>query len=1082
MQRLEGDYWLGEALFVPEISRLAQSPLRLRRVLAGNARSVLERTALHELMRRHAPIDPQVHEYMVNLPAHRELPLWHKGLELRFPAVWWRQGDSCVAFVPALGLEVIADTEAELHRRVPPQILQHFDVTRRHDTMMGLLLTQRCTELSCQKLELEPDIPTPKERAVQYAQSRQRESVLREVAVELAAAPIEPAFERETEVRLLAEALGQPAPESVLLVGPSGVGKTAIFRELVRRRNELQFAATPFWATSGSRLVAGMSGFGMWQQRCDDLRREASGTRAIVHLGNLVELMEVGKGSMIRQGVAGFLRPFIARGELQCVVECTPEQLPRIEAADPQLLGAFKRIEIAEPAPQAAQAILLSMAHELADGGPDPIQIEALQTLDRLHRRYATYSAYPGRPLRFLRNLVADRKSVATEADVYQAFTRETGMPRELIDPGIPLDPEATRGFFAGRVMGQDSALALVTDLLATVKAGLARPGRPLASYLFVGPTGVGKTETAKALAEYLFGDARRMTRFDMSEYATGGAVRRLVGGAFGDEGLLTAALREQPFCVLLLDEFEKAHPSFFDLLLQVLGEARLTDAAGRLADFRNAVVIMTSNLGAESFMQGGMGFAPQPVDAREHFTRALERFVRPELVNRIDRVVPFSPLPPEVVERIVRRELDLIRRRPGLSATGATLTVEDDAVGHLAHRAYQPELGARPLKREIASALLAPLAEALNTQSTQYALETQGVLLEGAVKLLATPARQQGEARARTGYDSRLAQLASRVAALRRKLQKANASPALLSVRNAAFRLERTLELHARSKRKLPPVEGASRLPALKLCEASFSESLLATAALEDELLLAAFGHTRADEAALGAAADERQAAWDEALRRLMRLSVRHPDAATLWIYSHNNDLMFDLAGAYHSWSRAQGMQGRVFWASAVLDADDARDLRTRQASDELARACLLYDGSRGTKAALYPPRDAESFLAEPRGERGAIVLAVEAPDALLQLTGETGLHRFRHDPESEPINVQVVVHDTGPLQAALPLPAGVADEGEVRRRYELATRQAHDTALDTVTPWTGRALEQVLARCIGPAFARRLERQVGL
>src|SRR5262249_30690931 len=188
-------------------------------------------------------------------------------------------------------------------------------------------------------------------------------------------------------------------------------------------------------------------------------------------------------------------------------------------------------------------------------------------------------------------------------------FTRETGLPRFLLEDAVRLDLKATRDRFARRVIGQPEAVDLVVDLLATVKAGLTRPHKPIASLLFIGPTGVRKTEMAKALADFLFGDPGRLTRLDMSEYADPAAVQRLIGGGFGAEGVLTSRIREQPFAVVLLDEFEKAHPLLFDLLLQVLGEGRLTDAAGRLADFCNAMVILTSNLGAESFQQGAFGF-----------------------------------------------------------------------------------------------------------------------------------------------------------------------------------------------------------------------------------------------------------------------------------------------------------------------------------------------------------------------------------------------------------------------------------------------------------------------------------------
>ncbi len=238
--------------------------------------------------------------------------------------------------------------------------------------------------------------------------------------------------------------------------------------------------------------------------------------------------------------------------------------------------------------------------------------------IDRLHRRYATYSAYPGRPLRFLRNLMGDAGAAAPVgmSEVAAAFARETGLPDFLIRPEAVLDLDAVREWFRERLIGQDHAIELVLDVLAAVKAELARPGRPLASLLLIGPTGVGKTEMAKCLAELLYGGRQRMIRLDMSEYADPWAVQRLFGGGGreGGAGVLTSQVREQPFSVLLLDELEKAHHSVLDLLLQVLGEGRLTDGMGQVADFTNSVILMTSNLGAESFGRPAAGFhAPRP-------------------------------------------------------------------------------------------------------------------------------------------------------------------------------------------------------------------------------------------------------------------------------------------------------------------------------------------------------------------------------------------------------------------------------------------------------------------------------------
>ncbi len=451
----------------------------------------------------------------------------------------------------------------------------------------------------------------------------------------------------------------------------------------------------------------------------------------ILHVGNLMELIEVGKSEHQAQGIASFLRPYLARGDLLAIAECTPEQLPLIERMEPGLLGAFARLDVDEPTAERGRAILENVALAACDVAPSdelPISPEALDKLDRLHRRYATYSAYPGRPLRFLHGLLADRPRGQTRqsADVTAAFARETGLPLFLLEESEPLDLAEAKRWFASRVIGQAEAVDLVVDLLATVKTELARPRKPLASLLFIGPTGVGKTEMAKSLAEFLFGSAARLTRFDMSEYADPMAVQRLIGAAWQEEGLLTARVREQPFSVVLLDEVEKADAQLFDLLLQVLGEGRLTDAHGRLADFCNSVVIMTFEPRRRDLSAGRVRPGPHRRHTRQahaHFTRAVEAFVRPELFNRIDRVVPFAPLDAETIRSIARRQLDLVQQRDGVRYRGVVLDVAAAVADWLAHKGYDPRYGARPLKRAIERELLAPLADQLNGYSGDTAL-----------------------------------------------------------------------------------------------------------------------------------------------------------------------------------------------------------------------------------------------------------------------------------------------------------------------------------------------------------------------
>ncbi|HEX4608021.1 MAG TPA: AAA family ATPase, partial [Urbifossiella sp.] len=637
---------LAEPLFYPEVSRLAADPAAAAEMIRLELAARIPRLDTADLFRRRRATTARLVTFAVSVPPPRRNEAWRTPVTLRFQAVAWEQGGFVVARVPALAVDVIATPKDDL-----PALLRReaLDALRRTNLTTGLkpLADAGAGVVRLDWISLSLHVPSLKERATRTEDGRPKKSVLHTVASAVRPGSEDPAYEADEVVAQLAEALTAKPPQSVLLVGPSGVGKTAAFGELVRRAVAHQLSATPFFRTTGSRLVAGQTGFGMWEQRCQELVREAERKRAVLHVGGLAELMDVGKSEGNPTGIAAFLRPAIARGDLLCVAEATPEQLPLIEKEDPQLLDAFRRVTVDEPGTVRGMAILRAFA--AADRRREPTPA-AMAAIDRLHRRYATYSAYPGRPLRFLDRLRRDGtpRTPVAEAEVYAAFGRETGLPGPLLDPAVPLNPAAVRAWFAVRVVGQAEAVDLVVDLLATVKAGLARPHRPVASLLFVGPTGVGKTEMAKALAEFLFGSADRLTRFDMSEYADPVAVRRLVGGAFGAEGLLTAAVREQPFCVLLLDEVEKADGSAFDLLLQALGEARLTDAGGRLADFRNAVVILTSNLGAESFRTGAPGFGgagPTEVGAADHFTRAVEQALRPEMVNRLDRVVPFAPL-----------------------------------------------------------------------------------------------------------------------------------------------------------------------------------------------------------------------------------------------------------------------------------------------------------------------------------------------------------------------------------------------------------------------------------------------------
>ena len=285
-------------------------------------------------------------------------------------------------------------------------------------------------------------------------------------------------------------------------------------------------------------------------------------------------------------------------------------------------------------------------------------------------------------------------------------------MSLAFLDPKQRLDRDDVRDKLQEQVIGQTEAVGALADVVSVAKARLNDPDRPLAAFLFLGPTGVGKTECAKAIARTLFGESDRLLRFDLNEYNQPGAAARLVGTFSQPEGLLTSAIRRQPFAVILLDEIEKADPEVFDLLLQLLGEGRLTDSLGRTADFTSALVVMTSNLGVRE-AEGNLGFVPE-ADRSFAYTRAAEKFFRPEFFNRLDRVIPFRKLARDEMGKIARRLVNEVLSREGFGQRKCVLNVAPDALDRVVQAGYDPALGARAMKRAVERELTQPAAARL--------------------------------------------------------------------------------------------------------------------------------------------------------------------------------------------------------------------------------------------------------------------------------------------------------------------------------------------------------------------------------
>lgn len=950
----------------PEVSSLGDKPGRGAVGLRSKVRTLLaneDATPPATLHRRLTGKNARVEEATLTVAPPKNRADWTQPVDLRFAYITWTESDDLhLAFVPGLGLQVIASKADQIAPRVEAHIRMALVDRAARVTLKDLAQSQVPIAIRVNELQVSATIKTPRERAEQKGAESKPASVLKAVATKLTRLNTSPAFEMEHTLHLMQEALDARQPPSVLLIGPPGVGKTAAVCELARSTSK------QIWSTSGAQLIAGQSGFGEWQERCRDLCKEAAQQKVILHLGNLLELMEVGQHSANAQSIASFLRPMIARGHLMAIAECTPEQLAIIERRDPHIAGAFMHVRVAEPTAETTRKILDSVFHHLAR--KDSVHAQSAAALDwlhRLHRRYATYSANPGRVIRFLTTLVAEQpiqqKTVINVEQVTTAFTRETGLPEVLLNDAIPLDSNATRHWFTQRVIGQTDAIDAVLELLSTIKSRLNRPHQPLASFLFVGPTGTGKTELAKSLAEFLFGSPNRLARFDLSEFKDSLSVQRLIGSPGHAEGLLTARVREQPFSVLLLDEFEKADPAFFDLLLQILGDGRLTDGAGRVADFCNTVIIMTSNLGAREFQRGSVGFGTGD-DGSGHFDHAVRQFLRPEIYNRLGAILRFQSLSRDLMLRVTHRHLGNLRLRDGLRLRNVELQLGPGVEEYLAARGHDPKYGARPLKRVLEQELMVPLAEVLNNATTEeplisdVRLEKDRLIME--LQRLGTKA------------DSAASQQATLVAegavSLRRRLVKLAKSQTVSALENEIPLLGMLLK-RRKTKRTLSAEDqaGLARLTQIQKALEQLSALTQRTDQLETETLCTFHLGGTFDTKAFWQSQTALQNGRKELQREFFRLSFANPNDIVIALYSEHRDWMQVLLQIYLE--HVAAMEGKLVAFEFVLPPQpEMRDV----SKDKLRRD---------------PPKNMKEPLAKPpTGWVGAI----------LQLRGELFQARF--------------------------------------------------------------------------------------
>ncbi|MEM8853055.1 MAG: ATP-dependent Clp protease ATP-binding subunit ClpA [Pseudomonadota bacterium] len=534
---------------------------------------------------------------------------------------------------------------------------------------------------------------------------------------------VDPLIGRDSEVKRTIQVLCRRQKNNPLFVGDPGVGKTAIAEGLAKRIvdgevPEVLSECTIFALDMGA-LLAGTRYRGDFEERLKQVVKEVEEyPGAIMFIDEIHTVIGAGATSGGAMDASNLLKPALSSGAIKCIGSTTYKEYRQFFEKDRALVRRFQKIDVSEPTVDDAIEILKGLKPHYEDFHAIRFTNDAIKSAVELSHRYINDRKLPDKAIDVIDETGASQMLLPQAKRRKQVGVREieatiatmARIPPKTVSKD---DAEVLQNIETNLkrvVYGQEAAIDVLTSAIKLARAGLREPNKPIGSYLFSGPTGVGKTEVARQLAELM---GVELLRFDMSEYMERHTVSRLIGAppgyvGFDQGGLLTDGVDQHPHCVLLLDEIEKAHPDLFNILLQVMDHGKLTDHNGKQVDFRNVILIMTTNAGASDLAKAPVGF--NRVRREGEDTDAINRLFTPEFRNRMDAVVPFKALPAEVVHRVV--EKFVMQLEAQLADRNVTFELSDDAVEWLAKEGYDEKMGARPLGRVIQEHIKRPLAD----------------------------------------------------------------------------------------------------------------------------------------------------------------------------------------------------------------------------------------------------------------------------------------------------------------------------------------------------------------------------------